>query len=88
MWFFFLCGFALLIVAIWRASQAMAADRRLQRFRRPDRPLIAYVFIPIRWETSLYTPEGAPLVREAWRCMFAVYGYGIAAAILMMIGQS
>lgn len=84
---FSLLGAVLLVVAVVRGFQAWTADRRMQRHRRDEPGPAAYLFVPLRWQKRLYRPEAHPLVERVWRRTGAMYGYGVAGAILVLLGN-
>lgn len=85
---FTIAGFALLAMAVLRGLQAWVADQRMQRFRVPGESFGSYLFVPLRWQKHLYSPDGERFVTEAWRRTGAMYGYGLVGMLLFAIGNA
>lgn len=79
-------GWLLVAAAAGCALRFGLLDRQMQRFRAPDVSPIAYLFVPVRWQRRLYTPEGHPLVSAAWKMVAAMYALGIAGGLLLALG--
>ena len=78
---FFLAG-ASFGIAMW------FTDRRLQQYRAPDAPYLAFVFVPLRWRRRFYTPEGQPLVTRAWQQLGAMYALAIVGMVFIALGAA
>ena len=79
-------AYALIAAASAFAIAAWDTDRRLQRYRAPHAPPHLFRFLPLRWRSWLYTPEGHPLVRRAWLQLAAMYALAIVGALFFMAG--
>lgn len=75
----------LLAAAAYFAVRSWTLDVRMQRFRTGDASAAAYLFVPLRWQRRLYTPEAHPLVSAAWRAVGAMYALAVAGGLLLAI---
>jgi hypothetical protein len=74
-------------LAAWYATRMWWLDRRMQAFRAVGARTSAFIFVPLRWQADLYTSEGAPLVRGAWRAFAAMATWFGIAALLLVLGS-
>ena len=79
-------GWALVIAGAGFGIAAWYTDQRLQEHRAPDVPLLATLFVPIRWQRRFYAPEAHPLVTRVWRQMATMYGLAILGLVLVTAG--
>jgi hypothetical protein len=79
-------GLVLFGVAALCALAFWSADQRLQMQRLPDKPDSAYWFVPVRIRADLYRPEAGPLVRRAWRLLWATYFFALTGMALIAVG--
>ena len=75
----------LLAAAAYFAVRFWLLDQRMQRFRTADASAAAYLFVPLRWQRRLYTPEAHPLISAAWRAMAAMYALALAGGLLLAV---
>jgi hypothetical protein len=83
---FLVLGWTSIAVAVFFALAMHRADRRMQAFRAPDARASAFVLIPLRWKSELYTAEGQEWVGKAWRFMFLMYGTALLGMVLLSQG--
>jgi hypothetical protein len=83
-----LLGSVCLGISAIHAIQAWATDLEAQKFRHPDASAASFLFVPLRWRTGLYLEPGQALVRKAWRHQYRLWLYGLAAALLLLFGNS
>ena len=74
------------IVACFYGVRMWWLDQRLQKFRAGGARSSAFLFIPVRWQEDLYTSEGQPLVRNAWRAFRAMIVWFGVGAVSMLLG--
>ena len=79
-------GLVLVGISAWCAMAMNRTDAELQRYRLPGQPDSSYWFVPLRIRKALYQPAGAPLVRQAWRLIGAMYGIGMLGLLLLWLG--
>jgi hypothetical protein len=82
-----IAGWLLMAASARCAFRFWHLDRQMQRFRVPDGSAAAYMFVPIRWQRRLYTPEAHPLVTAAWKATAAMYALAIPGVLLIAIGS-
>ena len=74
-------------MAGWYATRMWWLDRRMQGFRAVGARASAFVFVPLRWQADLYTSEGSPLVRGAWRAFGAMAMWFGIGGLLIVLGS-